>query len=199
MSKAMENYHKKRTLIVISAKKLFLTEGYRASSMDRVATEAGFTKQTVYRYFASKAELFRATMETLAGGAKGSFIFGDGEVRSELLGFGSAFLSFHMDRERLDIMRLIVAEGPTDKELAQTFFDAGPRGGWVAILTSFLKNRISPQGKAHVVAKLYCTMMLSMRMPILLGIREVPDPEEISVHVETVVDFFLKGCGVDIG
>lgn len=195
MSKALENYHKKRTLIVISAKKLFLTEGYRSSSMDRVATQAGVTKQTVYRYFASKAELFRATMETLAGGAKGKFLFGEGEVRSELLRFGSAFLSFHMDRERLDIMRLIVAEGPTDKELAQTFFDAGPKGGWIAILTSFLENRLCPKGNARVVAKLYCTMMLSMRMPILLGIREVPDPGEIRVHVETVVDFFLKGCG----
>lgn len=195
MSKALENYHKKRTLIVMAAKKLFLTEGYRSSSMDRVATQAGVTKQTVYRYFASKAELFRATMETLAGGAKGSYLFGEGEVRSELLRFGAAFLSFHMDRERLDIMRLIVAEGPRDKELVQTFFDAGPKGGWIAILTSFLENQFCPKGNALVVAKLYCTMMLSMRMPILLGIREVPDPGEISGHVETVVDFFLKGCG----
>jgi TetR/AcrR family transcriptional regulator of autoinduction and epiphytic fitness len=136
--------------------------------MDRVATEAGVTKQTVYRYFASKAELFRATMETLAGGAKGSYLFGDGEVRSELLGFGLAFLTFHMDRERLDIMRLIVAESPKDKELAQAFFDAGPKGGWVAILTSFIENRLSPKESPHVLAKLYCTMMLSMRMPILL-------------------------------
>jgi AcrR family transcriptional regulator len=195
MSKALENYHKKRTLIVMAAKKLFLTEGYRATSMDRVATTAGVTKQTIYRYFASKAELFRATMETLAGGAKGSYCFGDGEVRSELLGFGSAFLTFHMDRERLDIMRLIVAESPKDKELAHTFFDAGPKGGWVAILTLFIENRLSPNESPRVLAKLYCTMMLSMRMPILLGIREVPDQGEISSHVETVVDFFLKGCG----
>ncbi|MCP4117107.1 MAG: hypothetical protein GY737_17275 [Desulfobacteraceae bacterium] len=75
------------------------------------------------------------------------------------------------------------------------FFDAGPKGGWADILSSFIEERLSPKGDSHVLAKLFCGVTLSMRMPILLGIREVPDHGEICSHVETVVDFFLEGCG----
>jgi AcrR family transcriptional regulator len=56
--------------ILGAAGKLFREEGYTATSMVRVATEAGVVVETIYRSFGSKAGLFRAVMEAvLAGGA----------------------------------------------------------------------------------------------------------------------------------
>ncbi|WP_316349037.1 helix-turn-helix domain-containing protein [Desulfuromonas acetoxidans] len=40
-----------------AAKQLFLAHGYDATSMDTVARQATVTKQMVYRYFPSKANL----------------------------------------------------------------------------------------------------------------------------------------------
>jgi TetR/AcrR family acrAB operon transcriptional repressor len=48
---------------------VFAQTGYRRASMDQVAEAAGLTRQAVYHYFRSKAELFRASVETLHEGA----------------------------------------------------------------------------------------------------------------------------------
>ena len=48
---------------------VFAQSGYRRASMDQVAEAAGLTRQAVYHYFSSKAELFRASVEALHEGA----------------------------------------------------------------------------------------------------------------------------------
>ena len=44
----------------------FLTNGYAATSMDRVAATAGVSKATVYSHFQDKAGLFAAIVQQLA-------------------------------------------------------------------------------------------------------------------------------------
>ena len=48
---------------------VFAQTGYRRASMDQVAEAAGLTRQAVYHYFRSKADLFRASVEALHKGA----------------------------------------------------------------------------------------------------------------------------------
>lgn len=48
---------------------VFAQFGYRRASMDQVAEEAGLTRQALYHYFKSKADLFRASVEALHEGA----------------------------------------------------------------------------------------------------------------------------------
>jgi AcrR family transcriptional regulator len=56
--------------ILSAAGSLFREQGYGATSMPRIATEAGVVVETIYRIFGSKAGLFRAVVEAvLAGGA----------------------------------------------------------------------------------------------------------------------------------
>jgi AcrR family transcriptional regulator len=56
--------------ILAAAGSLFREQGYAATSMPRIAAEAGVVVETIYRIFGSKAGLFRAVMEAvLAGGA----------------------------------------------------------------------------------------------------------------------------------
>jgi len=50
----------KGELLLAAAKRCFLLHGYRRTSMDDVAQEAGVAKGTVYLYFKSKEEIFRA-------------------------------------------------------------------------------------------------------------------------------------------
>ena len=56
--------------ILGAAGQLFREQGYSATSMVQVATDAGVVVETIYRSFGSKSGLFRAVMEAvLAGGA----------------------------------------------------------------------------------------------------------------------------------
>jgi AcrR family transcriptional regulator len=58
-----------RDRILDAAMEVFAQTGYRRASMDQVAEAAGLTRQAVYHYFRSKADLFRASVETLHEGA----------------------------------------------------------------------------------------------------------------------------------
>ena len=50
---------KKRLSILDGAVRVFIENGYDASSMDRIAEQAGVSKRTVYNHFASKEILFQ--------------------------------------------------------------------------------------------------------------------------------------------
>ena len=55
----------KAETILDAAERLFVRYGYRKSSMDDVAREAGTAKGTVYLYYAGKEALFRALLERI--------------------------------------------------------------------------------------------------------------------------------------
>jgi AcrR family transcriptional regulator len=59
-----------RERILDAAMEVFAQSGYRRASMDQVAEAAGLTRQAVYHYFKSKAELFRASVEALHESAR---------------------------------------------------------------------------------------------------------------------------------
>jgi AcrR family transcriptional regulator len=48
----------RRNDIIDAAEKLFFSKGYEATTMDDVASEAEFSKRTVYTYFNSKEQLY---------------------------------------------------------------------------------------------------------------------------------------------
>jgi AcrR family transcriptional regulator len=52
-----------RTALVDAAERLFIAQGFHATSLDLVAAEAGYTKGAVYSNFASKEDVFFAVYE----------------------------------------------------------------------------------------------------------------------------------------
>ena len=59
--------HPKAQNILDAAERLFMRHGYRKSSMDDVARDAGIAKGTLYQYYAGKEALFRALLERIGG------------------------------------------------------------------------------------------------------------------------------------
>lgn len=53
--------------IVEAALELFVEKGFAGAKMDDIAKRAGVTKGTVYLYFPSKEDLFRAVVEEMVG------------------------------------------------------------------------------------------------------------------------------------
>lgn len=63
MSVTSERQTAKRAKILKGAMAVFLRSGYAGTSMDRVAIEAGVSKQTIYSHFQDKEGLFRSLIE----------------------------------------------------------------------------------------------------------------------------------------
>ncbi len=59
---------KKTQTILQAAKEEFLSHGYAATSMDRIAKRAGISKATIYNHFQDKQDLLKSLVKELAQG-----------------------------------------------------------------------------------------------------------------------------------
>lgn len=86
-----ESHALTRARLVETAEALFLADGYNATSLERVASEAGFSKGAVYSNFATKHELGlavldRVRLERAASLAEAVADAGDAEERIQAFG-----------------------------------------------------------------------------------------------------------------
>jgi AcrR family transcriptional regulator len=190
MSKALENYKTKRETIIKAGRELFLGHGYSRTSMDEVAKRAEVTKQTVYRYFASKSDLFAEVISQISK-ENDVYVFGDSTPEKELIKFGVHFVSMHMERHRIELFRMMVAESGEGSEIGG-MFKSMVQDVRRKPLTVFLEDRFKLKN-ADKTANLLISMLISMRTPVLMNTGKIPDRNEISSHVETCVKIFLNG------
>jgi AcrR family transcriptional regulator len=121
----------KREQITSAARKLFLTQGFNATSMDAVTAEAGVSKQTLYAYFPTKVELLSevlyASMNELAllppGPAQITTL---DDLREQLVEFASRLTGSLLQPETIAMMRLILGEVFHVPELRKSFREALP-------------------------------------------------------------------------
>jgi AcrR family transcriptional regulator len=101
--------------IVDTAARLFIRQGYAATSIEQIAAAAGSGKQTIYRRFVSKDALFvevihrqgrRLTQMAKAAHATGSDPLGS------LRGIARLMLDFMLDPEKIGLHRVLIAEVP---------------------------------------------------------------------------------------
>ncbi|HLO87385.1 MAG TPA: TetR/AcrR family transcriptional regulator [Nostocaceae cyanobacterium] len=111
--------------ILQGAMQEFLTHGYAATSMDRIAEAAGVSKATVYNHFQDKVGLFSALIEELAK-KRFQSIFGqlslEGEPYVVLRGLAKTALEqMTTDPEYLAFERVLIGESVRFPELAKVF------------------------------------------------------------------------------
>lgn len=83
--RALEEPDSRRHKLMDAAITVFLRYGFRKTSMDEVARAAGVSRQGLYLHFATKEELFRASVQHLLDGAlaEATAALGDGELPLE--------------------------------------------------------------------------------------------------------------------
>jgi AcrR family transcriptional regulator len=121
---AIPQYAPKQEAILRGAVQVFLRTGYEGTSMDRVAAEAGVSKQTIYSHFKDKEGLFTALMEHMTL-RRFQAILGmevlQGEPEILLRQFAEGFLHKIADEEYVALLRLIVAESVRFPKLAKLY------------------------------------------------------------------------------
>lgn len=60
-----ESQAQTRARLVVTARKMFLTDGYASTSLERVAEEAGYSKGAVYSNFGGKDDLCLAVLDSI--------------------------------------------------------------------------------------------------------------------------------------
>jgi AcrR family transcriptional regulator len=188
----------RRGALMEAATAVFTRDGYAAASMDKVAQEAGMSKRTLYRLFASKAALFEAAIQESLVPARLDLETGpEMELRAGLAAMLEAAGRHLLALRPTGIFRLVIAEQGRSPELAESFHRVLVRRGSTAlqrlIAVEMERGRLR-RGDADAVGRmLYGMAFGSTQIRLLLGLRDVPPPEEIAALAREAVDVFLSG------
>ncbi|MBW4524634.1 MAG: TetR/AcrR family transcriptional regulator [Phormidium tanganyikae FI6-MK23] len=133
MSVTSERQTAKRAQILKGAMAVFLRLGYAGTSMDRVATEAGVSKQTIYSHFQDKEGLFRSLIEgeTLAR-FEAVFQLDPHQVDPETLLRRLAQIYFTQvvdNSQYVPLLRIVIGESERFPELARLFTETVAQRG----------------------------------------------------------------------
>ncbi|GAB3516396.1 TetR/AcrR family transcriptional regulator [Photobacterium alginatilyticum] len=190
MGKIEQNKEIKRRAILAAAQEIFLSEGYVLSSMDKIAAQARMTKQTVYRYFPTKIDLFQATLRHMGESLDDSFLthLKNPNTRDALTGFARDFIGFHLSDNHIATFRLLVAESAKAPEIVSIFHAVGPDDTHEK-LAAFFSERLDVKDTETTI-KLWLGMLLSLRSGVLMG-REKPSQHQIDEHARKATDFLL--------
>jgi AcrR family transcriptional regulator len=113
--------------ILAGAMQVFMTQGYAAASMDRIAVAAGVSKPTLYNYFQDKEGLFTALIQQIVLGDSIPKLLGDSRflqlpLRESLKQLATILLDkFSGDQPLSTLFRLLIGESGRFPDLAQTF------------------------------------------------------------------------------
>lgn len=130
----------KRQAIMDAATALFLRDGYQSTSMDQIAADAAVSKQTVYKHFEDKEQLFReivlgvtrnsdAVITELTSVLHRSEVNSLDDLRSVLTDLAGRYIDAVLQPHVLSLRRLIIAEAERFPDLARTYFELAPSRG----------------------------------------------------------------------
>jgi TetR/AcrR family transcriptional regulator of autoinduction and epiphytic fitness len=112
---------RKRQAILDAAAAQFRAHGFEATSMDKIALEAGVSKRTVYNHFPSKDDLFGATLMALFHASNGEAEIAydpAAPLRGQIEHLLRRKLRAQGTREFIDLARVAVAEAIHSPERA---------------------------------------------------------------------------------
>jgi TetR/AcrR family transcriptional repressor of mexJK operon len=190
-------------LIVNCARRLFVKKGYGATTTDDIAAECKISKQTLYRLFSGKAALFRAVVETHRQKWLALPRADDNLPMAESLAqIFMVDISDEADEERVDVIRLVLAEGRNFPELAEILkqygseFSRAALAGWLALQCT--RGRLKPQDTV-ATAQILMDMVFGAIIMKNVGDMDWPAGEQRRNHVRNCIDIFLHGVCHDGG
>jgi AcrR family transcriptional regulator len=180
------------------ATEYFLKHGYLGASINEMARSSGISKESIYRYFSSKQQLFEAvigrelveyrrSLDRLDAMTRGM------DLRSALIVVAEAMLAVITTDRTLALRRLIFDEATRSPEIGQHYYKIGP-GRAYEVIENILETHPHrsdfdrPTLARHFAALLSWRLMLERQC----AVRSAPTAAETTELASTMVDDFMK-------
>ncbi len=200
---------RRRREIAAVAERVFLGRGFAGTTMQIIAKEAGASKETLYRHFASKEELFatviRSRSARITGGNEEDLTAG-ASPHGILRDLGLNLLRFLVNPNSLALYRAIVTEVPREPELGRIFYMQGPArllGQFARYLATATQCGKLCCPEPELAAKLFLGSIVANYQ--LLGLlspdQDLFSDQKIEAHVDEAVKMFLArygGCSTSL-
>jgi TetR/AcrR family transcriptional regulator, mexJK operon transcriptional repressor len=180
------------------ATEYFLQHGYRGASINAMARSSGISKESIYRYFSSKQQLFEAVIgreliEYRRNLHRLDATLRSMELRAALVTVAETILGIITTDRTLALRRLIFDEATRSPEVGQHYYKIGP-GQAYTVLENVLETHTHQSDFDIPTLARHFTGLLSWRVTLerQCAVRSEPNAQEIAEIAATLVDDFMK-------
>lgn len=181
--------------IIDAATELFLRDGYAATSIDNILSLAGGSKATLYSYFPTKDDLFRAVIDGIVGNRKAPELGAHDNIRATLEAHAIQRLTVIFSGSHRALLRVIIGEQKNFPDLAREYHQRGPRRSR-ELLADYLSSLDGQEAliidDAAEAADFFAGMLVHQWYgELLLLAAKPPTPAAIKQRAGRVVERFL--------
>jgi TetR/AcrR family transcriptional repressor of mexJK operon len=194
----------KREEVLDIASETFLVKGYDGTSINVMAREACISKESIYRYFGSKEDLFLAVVEReltvyRRGMLETTSNFDGKSIRDALFALADATLRVASNDRTLALRRLIFQMAANGSKVGSHYFTSGPDIAYQNLVRLFEHYQPESDFGVDKLSRYFISMVLHRTMlQRECGVQAPLSAEEINKRsLETVEDFlraFCKNC-----
>ncbi|CAN7625506.1 TetR/AcrR family transcriptional regulator [Massilia sp. LjRoot122] len=194
---------RKRLAIITAAAAQFRANGFEATSMDKIALEAGVSKRTVYNHFPSKEELFTETVVQLFERSASLLELpyrSDAGLREQLTELVRLKMRSLADQDFLDLARVAISEAIHAPERALPIFarlNEREEGVTAWIRAAQADGRLKPGDPAFAATMLQGQIKAFAFWPqVAMGAAPLAPAQQAPV-IEAAVSMFLSYFGAE--
>jgi TetR/AcrR family transcriptional repressor of mexJK operon len=176
----------------------FLEHGYEGASINAMARSSGISKESIYRYFSSKKQLFEAVIgrelaEYQAGVRRLLSAEKTMSLRDALTTIAETVLAVVTADRTLALRRLIFEEARRSPDVGQHYHRIGPEQALTAVEEIFKSHRTENDFDPAALSRHFLAM-ISWRTLLERECALIPPPTraEIRARVEPIVNDFIK-------
>lgn len=190
----------RRQAILDAATELFLEQGYNRTSLSDIVSRSKGSRSTLYDYFGNKEGLLRAMIEDVTTDIW-KVVGNDGDTpftEDGLTLMGCRFVNAALEPRALAVFRILSLEGLRLPEIAEFFFERGPRTAERLLAARFAENlhHMDTIGTPEQLAQIFLGAVLGVFHPYkVLGLPFHLSEADIESHVRRAVRVFLRGIG----
>ena len=186
----------RKAKILSAATKLFLSDGYGETSIDAIVEKSGGSKATLYSYYPTKADLFRAVVDSIVTTQEGPVLGSLENVRETLVTFSEHRLGIVFSSNHRALMRLIISERDRFPDIARMYYEQGPLHSHMVLRDYFeilIERNVLDIRSADEACEFFRGMLLHQLYIEQLYLGASPlSAEEFGVKARHVVDRFLE-------
>jgi TetR/AcrR family transcriptional regulator, mexJK operon transcriptional repressor len=180
------------------ATEYFLQHGYRGASINAMARSSGISKESIYRYFSSKQQLFEAVIGRELIEYRRSLRGLDVTLRSSdlrvaLMTLAETILGIITTDRTMALRRLIFEEATRSPEVGRHYYKIGPEQAYTVLEGVFATHAYESDFDVPALAKHFIGL-LTWRVTLerQCAVRGQPSPDEIEDLSASLVDDFMK-------
>jgi AcrR family transcriptional regulator len=175
----------------------FLAHGYQGASINAMARSSGISKESIYRYFSSKKQLFEAVIRRELAEYQASVRRLSAEkrmdLREALINLAETVLDVATTDRTLALRRLIFDEARRSPDVGQHYYQIGPEYAFAAVEEIFRSHHAESDFDPAILSRHF--LALVAWRPILereCALGPAPSRAQIRARVESIVADFMK-------